>query len=143
MNKKEVENILKDYSWMINSIKIMRESLEAAGEGLTSQYGVEASLPKPQGTNSDPIFREVARRSKRWERIHRYEEKVKFVQDRMHLIKDEREQEVLYWILEGKSMRWIGMHMGLSSTHVQRIRSSIVDKLVSNVSNGTKVKDGA
>lgn len=139
MDRKEIENILKDYHWMINSIKIMRQSLEHAGEGLTSKYGVEASLPKPQGTNSDPIFREVVRRSKRWKSIHRYEEKVKFVQDRMHLIKDEREQEVLYWILEGKSYRWIAQHMGLSSSHIKRLRDSIVEQLAgTNGTNGTK-----
>jgi len=143
MNKKDVENILKDYSWMINSIKVMRKSLESAGEGMTAQYGIESSLPKPQGSNSDPIFREVVRRSKRWKKIHQYEEKIKWIQDRIQLIDDERESEVLYWILEGKSMRWIGLHMGLSSTHIHRIRNTIVDKLLENVTNGTKVKNGA
>jgi len=33
MNKKEIEQILKDYHWMINSIKILRDSMKDAGEG--------------------------------------------------------------------------------------------------------------
>lgn len=130
MERVEIENILKDYHWMINSIKIMRESLEHAGDGITAQYGVEASMPKPKGTTSDPVANEVARRSRRWKRIEKYEERVKKVQERLHLITDEREVEVLYWLLEGKSYRWIASHMGLSHTHIRRIRERIIDQLI-------------
>nr|WP_228460336.1 hypothetical protein [Cytobacillus dafuensis] len=28
--------------------------------------------------------------------------------------------EVLHWLLEGKSYRWIGDHMGLSFSHTKR-----------------------
>lgn len=147
VKKSEIENILKDYNWMINSIKIMRKSLEQAGEGLTAQYGIESSLPKPQGTNSDPIYREVVRRSKRWDKIRQYEEKVRVIQSRIHLVNDEREYEVLHWLLEGKSMRWIGLHMGLSNTHIHRIKNAIVDKFFkdingSDVTNVTDVTNG-
>ncbi|MBL5768399.1 helix-turn-helix transcriptional regulator [Heyndrickxia sporothermodurans] len=139
MNRKEIENILKDYSWMMNSIKILRDSMKDAGEGLTAQYGIEATLPKPQGVTSDPVYKETVRREKRYSKIAQYEKKVQVIQDRMYLISDERENEVLYWLLEGKSYRWIGMHMGLSFSHIKRIRDSIVDKLASetNGTNGT------
>src|SRR5690606_33473672 len=97
MKKEEIDQILKDYHWMINSIKIMRESLKDAGEGLIANYGIEASLPKAQGTVSDPIFREVARRSKRWKKIHEYERKVFAIQELFYKVQEERESEVLYW----------------------------------------------
>ncbi|MCM3452751.1 DNA-binding response regulator [Heyndrickxia oleronia] len=140
MNRKEIENILKDYHWMINSIKELRKSIRSAGEGLTAQYGVEASLPKPQGVTGDPIYRELIRREKRHAVINKYKAKISVIQDRLHLIKDDRELEVLHWLLEGKSYRWIGMHMGLSFSHIKRIRDSIVDKLAdeTNGTNGTK-----
>ena len=140
MNRKEIENILKDYHWMINSIKELRKSIQTAGEGLTAQYGIEASLPKPQGVTGDPIYREVLRREKRHAVINKYKAKISVIQDRLHYIKDDRELEVLHWLLEGKSYRWIGMHMGLSFSHIKRIRDSIVDKLTdeTNGTNGTK-----
>lgn len=143
MNRKEIENILKDYHWMINSIKELRKSLQSAGEGLIAQYGVEATLPKPQGVTGDPIYRELIRREKRHAVINKYKAKISVIQDRLHLIKDDRELEVLHWLLEGKSYRWIGMHMGLSFSHIKRIRDSIVDKLAdetngTNGTNGTK-----
>lgn len=144
MNREDIESILKNYHWMINSIIIMRRSLEQAGDGLTAQYGIEATLPKPKGQTSDPIYSEVIRRSKRWDKIKEYADKVKVIQDRLHVIKDEREIEVLHWLLEGKSYRWIGYHMGLSFSHIKRIRDSIVDKLANgtNETNGTNGTNG-
>ncbi|MCR6116651.1 DNA-binding response regulator [Salipaludibacillus agaradhaerens] len=130
MTKKEIEETLKDYHWMINSIKIIRESMEDAGEGLTAQYGDEAGQPKPQGgTQSDPVYQEVRRREKRWRIVHKYEKKIKVIQSRMHLVKNQREGEVLHWLLEGKSMTWIGKHMGLSDKHISRLRDNITARM--------------
>ncbi|WP_230203602.1 LuxR C-terminal-related transcriptional regulator [Bacillus massiliigorillae] len=129
ISQKQIEDILKDYHWMINSIKILNSSLQDAGEGLTAQYGLESSLPKAKGTNGDPVFREAVRREKRFSVIDKYRYKVSIIQDRIPLITDERETEVLHWLLEGKSYRWIGMHMGLSDRHIRRIRDSIVEKM--------------
>lgn len=141
MNRKEIENILKDYHWMINSVKILNDSMQYAGEGVIAQYGEEASLPKPKGITGDPIYREVVRREKRYLVINKYKAKISIIQDRLHLIKDDRELEVLHWLLEGKSYRWIGLHMGLSFSHIKRIRDSIVDKLSeTNGTNGTKLQ---
>jgi uncharacterized protein YerC len=142
MTHKEIEQILKDYHWMINSIKILRDSMKDAGEGLTAQYGDEASLPKPKGVTGDPIFREAVRREKRWKKVAEYEEKVQIIQDRMAAITDDREIEVLHWLLEGKSYRWIGLHMGLSFSHIRRIRDSIVHKLATHETNGTNGTNG-
>lgn len=129
MNKKEIENILKDYHWMINSVKILKDSMKDAGEGLTAQYGDEAGMPKAQGITGDPIYREIERREKRYSVINKYKAKISIIQDRLHIIEDDRELEVLHWLLEGKSYRWIGYHMGLSDRHIRRIRDNIVSQM--------------
>jgi hypothetical protein len=137
---KQIESILKDYHWMMNSIKILRDSMKDAGEGLTAQYGDAAGMPKAQGTTSDPVYRECVRRERRYSVINKYEAKISVIQDRLHLITDDRELEVLHWLLEGKSYRWIAMHMGLSHSHIGRIKDSIVKKMseyVPNVTDGT------
>nr|WP_221452352.1 LuxR C-terminal-related transcriptional regulator [Bacillus benzoevorans] len=115
---------------MINTIKISRETLHEPNSRLTAQYGIEASLPKAQGTTSDPVLSEVVRRNKYWTSVKKYEKKVMEIQSRIHVITDEREYEVLNWILDGKGYRWIARHMGLSETHIRRIKDSIVDKLI-------------
>ncbi|MGE8207822.1 helix-turn-helix transcriptional regulator [Heyndrickxia sp. NPDC080065] len=119
--------------------------MKDAGEGLTAQYGIEATLPKPQGVTSDPVYKETVRREKRYKKIAQYEEKVQVIQDHMYLISNERESEVLYWLLEGKSYRWIALHMGLSHSHIRRLRENIVDQLcdtdVPNVPKDTKLQN--
>lgn len=122
----EIADILKDYHWMMNSIKLLRESMMAAGERIVRTYDMDSDMPKAQGTTSDPVFQEIVRREKRWKNIIEYEEKVKIIQERMHLIKDERELEVLHLLLDGKSYSWIARHMGLSDRHIRRIKDSIV-----------------
>ena len=135
LTRREIEEILKDYMWMINSIKIMRESLRDAGEGLTAQYGLEAAMPKAQGTTSDPIYKEVVRRGKRWKKIEEYEKKIMAFQELFYLVHEERECEVLYWLLEGKSYRWIAEHMSLSHSHIRRIKENIVNQMCQDVPN--------
>jgi DNA-binding NarL/FixJ family response regulator len=140
MKKEQIALILKDYHWMMNSIRVLRESLSDAGEGITAQYGEEAGQPKAQGATSDPVYKEVLRREKRYHVIDKYKAKISIIQDRLYIIKDDREIEVLHWLLEGKSYRWIGLHMGLSFSHIKRIRDSIVEQLAceTNGTNGTK-----
>jgi uncharacterized protein YerC len=129
VNRFDIADILKDYHWMMNSIKLLRESMAAAGERIVRTYDIDSDMPKAQGGTSDPVFQEIVRREKRWKKIHEYEEKVMIVQERMHWIRDEREIEVLHWILEGKSYRWIAIHMGLSPSHIGRLKDNIINIL--------------
>lgn len=129
MDRKEIESILKDYRWMMNSIKLLRSSMEDAGERLVKEYGEESDMPKAKGGSGDPVFQEVKRREKRWNVISKYEKKVKIIQDRIHLIKDQREAEILHWLLEGKSIKWIASHMGLSERHIFRLRDNIIETM--------------
>lgn len=140
MTGKQIEQLLKDYHWMINSVKVMRENLNEAGDGLTAQYGVEAVMPKGKGETSDPVYREVIRRSKHYNKIEGYENKVQLIQERIHVINDVREEEVLYWILEGKGYSWIARHMGLSHTHIKRLFSSIAKQMAENVQDVQNVQ---
>lgn len=140
MDKREIENTLKDYHWMMNTVKMMRESLQDAGDGLTAQYGIEAIMPKAQGKTGDVVYSEVVRRGKRWEQIAEYEGKIKVIQDNIYVITDEREAEILHWLLEGKSHSWVSRHMGLSHTHVNRISISIAKQIAENVQHVQNVQ---
>jgi DNA-directed RNA polymerase specialized sigma subunit len=138
----DLVNILKDYHWMMNSIKLLRDSMVEAGERVVRTYDIDSDMPKAKGGTSDPVFQEYLRRDKRWKKILEYEAKVQIIQKRIHVISDEREAEVLHWMLEGKSFRWIALHMGLSPSHINRLRLNIVEQLVSYGANGTNGTDG-
>lgn len=145
LSKKEVEDMLKNYAWMINSIKIMRQSLDDTGESITAQYGIESSMPKGKGTTSDPIYRECLRREKRYNKIKKFEKKISDFQSLFYKITDERESEIFYWLLDGKSYRWIARHMGLSHSHIQKLRERIIEQLANTndtkCTNDTKLHD--
>ncbi len=129
MNKWQLEELLKDYHWKLLSVKLMRESMDEINLKMTAQYGLEAAMPKSNGSPSDPILKEVERRDERWKKIHAYERDIQLIQSKLKKVENERESEVLHWLLEGKSMRWIGMHMGLSHTHIQRIKDSVIKNM--------------
>lgn len=130
MNKKEVDQALRDYHWMINEIKRQREQLAyITARGLVAQGGVESSMPKPQGVSSDPVALEVIRRDTAYRWIEKLEEKVLFIQKRIPVITDQREKAVLGCMLDGMSMVAIGKHMGLSRRHIYTIKESIISQI--------------
>lgn len=128
LNKHLLEQWVKDYHWMVNTVKELRNGLIVGAK--TAQYGIEATLPKAAGGTSDPIMSEVARRSKHVKRIKEYEDKISAVQERIDKVHTPREIEVLFWLLEGSSMRWIGQHMALSATSIGRIKDNIVSQMM-------------
>ena len=130
MMKEEMEQLLKDYHWMMNSVKVIREGMNEVGEGMTARYGLEAAMPKGNGRPGDPIYREFNRREKRLKKVYEYERKIQLVQELIPLITEDREIEVLHWLLEGKSLRWIGRHMQLSDRHIGRIKDAVIDKML-------------
>src|SRR5690625_2547257 len=128
VNKKEIEQALRDYRWMINEIKRQRELLGDINPSVTSQGGIESSLPKPKGVTGDPVAREVIRRDKASRWVQNLEKKVTFIQERIHIIKEPKEKAVLNCMLDGMSMSAIGNHMGLSRRHIYTIKESIISQ---------------
>lgn len=129
MNEQQIEQTLRDYNWMINEIKRQRDLMDYQGGNLVAQSGIESAMPKAQGGTSDPVALEVVRRDKASRWVLKLEEKVLFIQKRIHIIADEREKAVLECLLDGMSMIAISQHMGLSRRHVYNIKESIVDKI--------------
>ena len=125
--RREIEQALRDYHWMVKEIARLREVLNDAGEGLVRRYGTEGS--KPTGKVSDPVYMEAVRRERQWRRVEKLEAKVRLVQERLDAITDEREKTVLDCMLDGMSVLAISRHMGLSRRHIHRLKDSIVDKM--------------
>ena len=125
--KDQIENMLRDYHWMVREIERIRSYLSTAGERVIVNYeGLD--MPKPQGGVRDPIHSEVARREKQWRRMAKLEEKVRFIQDRIDIITDERERTVLDCMLDGMSFTAISYHMGLSKALVTGLKDNIVNR---------------
>lgn len=118
----EIEQLLGDYSWMIKEIKRLRPLLGEVEDNQVSQFSVKGILPKPQGMANNPISNETVRGNKRHKRLTDLEDNVLFIQNRMHAITGDREIAILGCLLDGMSISSVSRHMGLSRTHIHRIR---------------------
>ncbi|WP_342441762.1 LuxR C-terminal-related transcriptional regulator [Lysinibacillus sp. FSL K6-0075] len=123
-----LDSMITDYHWMVNAIKEMRAEMVIGAK--TVQYGIEATLPKAAGGVGDPIMQEAIRRSKNIKRVAEYEKKLLEVQKLLDNVSGDREVQVLNWMLDGKSQRWIGQHMALSATSIKRIKDNIVKQMM-------------
>ncbi|MFJ7665585.1 LuxR C-terminal-related transcriptional regulator [Lysinibacillus sp. NPDC097195] len=123
-----LDSMITDYHWMVNAIKEMRAEMVIGAK--TAQYGIEATLPKAAGGVGDPIMQEAIRRSKNIKRVADYEKKLLEVQKLIERVAGDREMQVLNWMLDGKSQRWIGQHMALSATSIKRIKDNIVKQMI-------------
>lgn len=128
LTQDKLDSMITDYHWMVNAIKEMRAEMVVGAK--TAQYGIEATLPKAVGGVSDPIMQEAIRRSKNIKRVTEYENKLLEVQNLLEKVTGDREVQVLNWMLDGKSQRWIAAKMGLSHTHIQNIKDSIVAQMI-------------
>lgn len=75
-------------------------------------------------------MQDAIRRSKNIKRVTEYEKKLLEVQMLLENFTGDREVQVLNWMLDGKSQRWIGQHMALSATSIKRIKDSIVKQMM-------------
>lgn len=123
-----LDSMITDYHWMVNAIKEMRSEMVIGAK--TAQYGIEATLPKAAGGVGDPIMQEAIRRSRNIKRVTEYEQKLLEVQNLIERVAGDREVQVLNWMLDGKSQRWIGQHMALSATSIKRIKDNIVKQMI-------------
>lgn len=128
ISKHSLDSMITDYYWMLNAVKEVRAELGIGAK--TAQYGIEATMPKAQGNTSDPIEREVSRRAKKLIRLKEYEMCLWTVQQRIEKVQGIREKQVLDWMLDGKSMRWIAKTMGLSHTHIQNLKENIIEQMI-------------
>lgn len=128
LNAHTLDKMLSDYFWMVTTLAELEEENKMVSAS-TSKYGLEATMPKGNDI-SNPVHGEFVRREKRLSRIEEYRAKVSYIQSVIDVINTDRESEVLYWMLEGKSMRWISKRMGLSHVSIQSIRDNIVEMML-------------
>ncbi|WP_164670950.1 DNA-binding response regulator [Virgibacillus doumboii] len=130
MRKNEIKDMLHGYHWMIQTIALKRsELMNDAGENITSEYSIEATLPKAPYKVGDPLFVEVNRREKEYDSIKKLERKVILVQRLSNCITDERQKIIMNKIMDGRSMRSISRHMQIPLSNLARIRDDIVNRM--------------
>lgn len=130
----EIENALRDYSWMIKEIQRLKDDLNSINISMTAQYGIEAAMPK-SGAISNPVEREVINKERKQKTLQKFEEKIKFIETHSSYITDDRQIAILNCMLDGMSIVAISQHMGFSEKKVYTLKDEIVRKLKENTGN--------
>ena len=124
---RKVNRDIKNYYWMAN--QITKHDVEYYISSTTSKYGLEASLPKAVGSSSDPTYGAVQRKLRDENRIKRYVETVKRLEDAVATLDDEKERIVIEGCMDRISLRQIGKILGISKQAVFEIKERAVRKL--------------
>lgn len=119
-------DLINNYPFYIKRIIKLRERYlnEVAG-GNISQYGIESSLPKPQGNNSDPVYNEMQRLLKMDKELSRLEYKVRYIQNRSERVVDERLGLVFNMRLSGKTYQEIADELEITKPRVNQLMNEI------------------
>lgn len=128
-NKHHIYGILKNYFWMVREIQRWEYELKQTSFTGVAQYGLEATLPKPQGIVGKALENEIVRRSEKSKRLIKYSEEVNFINERRGNVTDEKEKVILDCILDGLSLTAISKHLRMSRKQITVIRDNIVDQM--------------
>lgn len=124
---RKVNRDIKNYYWMAN--QITQHDVENYITSMIAKYGVEGSLPKPQGNKSDPTYGAVQRKLRDEDRIKRYVETVKRLEEAVATLEDEKERMVIEGCMDRLSLSQIGRMLGISRQAVFEIKEKAVQKL--------------
>lgn len=124
---RNVNRDIRNYYWMANQINESEANNHISAN--TTEYSIQASLPKAPHTNSDPTYRSVQQRLREEERNERYLLQIKFLEDAVSALKDERERIVIEGSMDKMTLREVGVVLGISKQAVYEIKENAVQKL--------------
>lgn len=114
--------ILEYRTNLIAANKLKNEYISVIAGGSIAQYGIESSMPKAAGGTSDPTFNEITRLIKQDTVIDRFENKVRYIQNRWDRIlksDDEVQAIVFHLALSGNTITDISETTGYSRSKVR------------------------
>ena len=131
LNRYQLDKAIKKYHDNLCKYMRMKDELDTLSVAAsTAKYGIESTMPKAVGGTSDPVYAHIQIRASRVVRINKIKAELLLVQNLMEKVTGDTEQEVLFWLLEGMSFRWIGAKLNMSHTSVQRVRECILDMML-------------
>lgn len=126
----QIARMIKEYQTNVRAVaKLRREYIDDVCGASIAQYGIEATMPKPQGQTSDPVLREVQRLMRQDSVIAKYEQKVLYIQNRWERVTDERQAMIFNQVLTGTSFEVISETMNLSRQRIHQIVNEIAELL--------------
>lgn len=128
----DIREMFKDYKWMSNELE--GAMLIKMDSNSIAQYGIEATMPKPQGITSDKICNMIINKEKEDKKLVKWAKKVKFIDECENLLTRDLDVFIYRKLKQGYSHNTIG---AISGEHKSTI-SNRVTKIVEMMSNASK-----
>lgn len=126
----KIMDLINSYPYYISRLKELDAQYKSeVGGGATSQYGIDAAMPKAQGGNSDPAHNDTIRRMKMDKELNRLQAKVRYIQNRWDRITDERTALVFNLRLNGMTYQSISKEVGVSPQRAHSIMNEVCETL--------------
>lgn len=123
-SKEEIEEMIYSYRWRKN---VLIDEGYIDDSSSVSQYGLEATLPKPQNTNSDKV-QNIAMRNCVLSKVHDENmEVVSFIDEYEHSVDNDMNLNILYLIKKGKKPAEVKKIMNIGRTNYDSRIKSIVN----------------
>lgn len=133
----EVMDLVMNYSYHIKRLQEIRDTHFQLTETL-NDTAQDFTKPMPNAEGQDPFYNEQLRLLKMNQEYARLEYKVRYIQERMHRVKDERMALILNLKLSGKTYKEISKTVNLSISRSQALMSDICNDIRGAVISGTE-----
>lgn len=132
MNNKQIEDLIYQYHWRKKELDRISNILWGARVNNRSigvaQYGVEATLPKPNTSLKSAAEMDAmdARERRLYYRHMEYEERVNAIEMMTDHLDDEQHQIILDCMMEGMSYRSIADHLGVNRNKIRDMKEEML-----------------
>lgn len=126
------EEDVRDYRWMQREIERIIKELNDLGlySSMVAQWGIEAIMPKAQGSRPTVNDKQLQRKM---ERLERLQNKVNQIDNAIGTVSGEREQTVITCMLDGVRMNMIAQHVGVSRVTLNELKRSVITQLANEI----------
>lgn len=120
----EVKQLITDYHWMRRLIDHQVYEYDSTS---ISQYGIESSMAKAQGTTGNKVLVRVIQNDKDRRKTQDLIDKVMFIDKYEHLITNDKNYHILQLLKQGESITAIEVFMKSSRKNIYSRINQIVD----------------
>ncbi len=122
----EIRNMIDDYKSMCN---LLEEFLPEVDSNSIAQYGIESTLPKPQGVNNSKVESSVLVRDKVTKRQRKLIDKIKFVNCMQERLEDDNDYFFLELWKTDKKRKDVLSILKITKNDYTDMRKNIVEQL--------------
>jgi len=133
MDKKNIENLIRDYHWMRKEAEHLEKIVfgnERPKNWGVAQYGIEAMMPKGSNLKTKSELEAMDTREQRqYKRWHYYKKRVTAVERLSELVQGDKQLMILDCMIDRMSLDRISKRLGISKGKVISLKDDMLSQI--------------